>query len=135
MTMNTGDVQPIEQVRAGMHVLDADGAEIGTVEDVVMGDPEAETAPDEPSPAGMAFAGPAGAIPVAAPIGMLGGLVSGDLGADLPDVERARLLRTGYLRINLKGPFSGHRFAASDEVAEVAGDEVHLSVPSARLVG
>lgn len=135
MTMNTGDVQPIEQVRAGMHVVDAEGAEIGTVEDVVMGDPEAETAPGEPTAAGIAFAGPTGTMPVAAPIGTLGGLVSGELSDDLPGVERARLLRAGYLRINLKGLFSGHRFAASDEIAEVAGDVVHLSVPSARLVG
>ena len=135
MTMNTGDVRPIEQVRAGMPVVDAEGAEIGTVEDVMMGDPETETAPEEPAPAGIAYAGPGGTPPVAVPIGRLGGLVAGDLGADLPDVERARLLRAGYLRISLKGLFSGHKFAASDEVAEVAEDVVHLTVPSARLVG
>ncbi len=135
MTMNTGDVRPIEQVRAGMHVVDAEGAEIGTVKDVMTGPPEDETGPEASPPAEVAFADPPGAMPVAVPIGRLGGVVNGDVGADLPDVERARLEEAGYLRISINGLFSGHKFAASDEIADVTGDVVHLTVPETRLVG
>jgi hypothetical protein len=125
---------PIEQVRTGMHGIDADGTEIGTVKDVVMGDPEADTVAEAPEPSGTAFAGPGGAVPVAASVGTLGGILGDDLGKDLPEVERSRLLRSGYVRINLKGLFSGHRFAAADDIADVSDDVVHLAVDEGHLV-
>ena len=130
----SGGPHPIEQVRTGMRVVDAEGHEIGTVKDVVMGDPEAETVEPAPEPSGTAFAGPGGAIPVAASVGTMGGVFGDDLGKDLPPVERSRLLRGGYVRINLKGLFSGQRFAASDDIADVTDDVVHLAVDEGRLV-
>jgi hypothetical protein len=117
----------IEQVRTGMHVTDAEGTDIGTVKDVFVGDPEAATV-SEPEQPGVAYAGP-GAV------GNLGGgIFANDLGKDLPQVERSRLLREGYVRIDLKGLFSGHRFASSEDIADVAGDVVHLAVDSGHLV-
>lgn len=121
MGMGTGGPGAIDQVRTGMHVVDADGVDVGTVKDVVMGDPEAVTAPGEGAPEQEV-----GAIDVMA-------AVAG--GAELPAAERSRLLRAGYVLINLKGLFTGRRYAAGDEVADVEGDVVHLAVPSGRLVG
>ena len=134
MSMNTEGPGPLEQVRAGMRVVDADGDEIGTVKEVVMGDPGAQTAVEPPEPLGPAVVG----VPVGVPGG--GGAVGpvagvGAIESALPEVERSRLLRAGYVRIGLKGLFSGHRFAAGDEIEAIAGDVVRLAVPSARLVG
>lgn len=131
----TSGPRPIEQVRTGMHVVDVEGAEIGTIEDVFIGDPGAETVSAAPDAGGTVIAAPGGVAPVGGALGSLGGGVLGDnLGADLPQVERARLLREGYVRIDLKGLFHGHRFAASEDIADVAGDVVHLGVDSGHLV-
>lgn len=136
--MDNGLPRPIEQVHSGMHVVDADGDEVGTVKDVVLGDPEAATAPDvlPPNrPAGLSFGGPGATVPVAVPVGTLGGILGDQATGDLPDVERARLLRAGYVLVDLKGLFSGKKFAAADDIAEVQGDVVHLGVPVGHLVG
>ncbi len=134
LSMGTGGGRPIELVRDGMHVVDADGEEVGTVKEVVLGDPGAETAVEPPETPNVAVVGiPAGTAGPAGPAAATFGL--GAVGSDLPEVERSRLLRTGYVRINLKGLFSGHRYAAGDEIADVVGDAVRLTVPAARLVG
>jgi hypothetical protein len=126
--------RPIEQVHTGMRVVDVQGHEIGTVTDVYLGDPEAATVP-EPQDTGVAYAGPAGAVPVTGVGTLGGGVFATGVGTDLPDVERSRLLREGYLRIDLKGLFSGKRFASSEDIADVLGDAVHLTVDTAHLVG
>lgn len=131
----TSGPRAIEQVRTGMRVVDVEGAEIGTVKDVYLGDPGAETVPAEPDVGGTVFVAPGGAAPAGGGVGSLGGGVfAGTLGSDLPQTERARLLREGYVRIDVKGLFSGHRFAASEDIADVSDDVVHLSVDSGRLV-
>ncbi|MBN9376270.1 MAG: hypothetical protein J0I40_12960 [Cellulomonas sp.] len=131
----TSGPRAIEQVRTGMRVVDVEGAEIGTVTDVYLGDPGAETVPAEPDVGGAVFVAPGGAAPAGGGVGSLGGGVfAGTLGSDLPQTERARLLREGYVRIDVKGLFSGHRFAASEDIADVSDDVVHLSVDSGRLV-
>lgn len=117
MSMINGSSGAIDDVRAGMHVVDADGEEVGTVEDVTFGDPGAvEPEVDE----------------------ALGGTLSAlsptyVAGADLPVEHRSRLLRTGYVVVNAKGLFHGRRYAAADEIGEVEGDTVHLTIPTQRL--
>lgn len=103
------------QVQQGMHVVDAAGEDIGTVEDMKMGDPEAATAQGQGA-------------------GVDGGLV-GDVaqafGGGEPDVpqERAeRMLRLGYIKIDTKGLFAGDLYAAADRVDRVERDTVHLTV-------
>ena len=131
----TSGPRPIEQVRTGMHVVDVEGAPIGTVTDVYIGDPGAETVPAEPDAGGTVLAAPGGAAPAGGGIGSLGGGVfAGTVGSDLPQTERARLLREGYVRIDLEGLFSGHRFAASEDIADVSEDVVHLAVEAGHLV-
>jgi hypothetical protein len=130
----TSGPRAIEQVRAGMQVTDVEGAEIGTVKDVYVGDPEATTVTEPEATSGLGYGGPGGAVPVGGVAGLGGGIFANDLGADLPEVERSRLLREGYVRISLKGLFAGHRFASSEDIADVAGDVVHLAVDAGHLV-
>lgn len=117
--------RPIDEVRAGMHVLDVGGADIGVIRDVFVGDPQAAEEEQPPELSTGVMAGPGAAI---------NGLFPDGLGSNLPPVERSRLLRTGYVRINLKGWFSGERFAASDEIHDVTDGVVHLSVDQGHLV-
>jgi hypothetical protein len=123
----TGEQGPraIDDVRAGMHVLDVGGADIGTIRDVFVGDPQAEEveAPEELSTGVMA--GP-GAV--------VNGVFPDGLGSNLPQVERTRLLHEGYVRINLKGWFSGERFASSEVIHDVTDGVVHLSVDQEHLI-
>ena len=110
----------ISQAREDMRVVDSTGESVGSVREVRMGDPAAVT------DAGQEHAGPGGI-----------GQVIADMvtGGDLPAQAQARLARTGYLRIDADGLFSGTRYAAADEIAEVTGDTVRLTVPADRLLG
>ena len=117
--------RPIDDVRTGMHVLDVEGTEIGTIKSVFVGDPEAEV-PQQPEELSTGL--------MAGPGAAMNGLFPDGLGSDLPAVERTRLIRSGYVRINLKGWFSGERFASSEEIHDVTDDVVHLSVEQGHLV-
>ena len=102
----------MEQVRTGMRVVDSSGDEVGTVEDLKMGDPEAATA-----------AGQGSGEPGVAGDELLG------VGGGLPPERAERLLRTGYLKVDSKGLFTGDTYVPADRVARVEGDTVHLNVP------
>ncbi|QGQ18811.1 hypothetical protein GC089_05550 [Cellulomonas sp. JZ18] len=116
-----GGAGPIGQVTEGMDVVDAAGERVGTVASVAMGDPGAATG------AGQDTGGTGGIV---------GAVVDAIVGpSDLPEQERERLLRVGYVRIDARGLFTGSRYAAADEIASVEGGTVHLGVPADRLVG
>lgn len=124
MTVPINDEQgPIAGVREGMTVLDAAGEDVGTVAEVSLGDPAAATADGQRATGSGGVGGLVGAVVDA---------VGRD--SDLPEGERDRLLRLGYVRVR-GGPLGGSRYAAGDEVAAVEGDVVRLSVPQERLVG
>ena len=114
MNMISGGNDAISQVRAGMRVIDADGTDVGKVKDVLIGDPEAVTTQgglgDDDLPGGAAGGGPA-----------------------LPHADRARLLRTGYVVVRSGGLLPKQRFASAEEIAEVQGDVVQLTVPERLL--
>ena len=84
MNMISGGNDAISQVRAGMRVVDADGADVGKVKDVLIGDPEAVTTEGglggDDLPGGAAGKGPA-----------------------MPHADRTRLLRTGYVVVRSGG--------------------------------
>lgn len=115
------DHGPISHVHEGMRVVDSTGAEIGTVDDVRLGDAAAVTSEGQRTPEPGGFGGAVTRIVAAA--------------HELPDGAGERLTREGYLRVDAKGLFSGHRYAAADEVAGVDGDTVTLTVPRDQLVG
>lgn len=112
---------PISLVHVDMRVFDANGNEIGKVDDLRMGDPGAVTA-HEP-----------GFTDGATALDEIGRAIFGD-GSRLPETVRGNLLRLGYIRIDGKGwLFDTDRYAASNQIARVEGDAVHLTVPGDAL--
>lgn len=123
MTVPVNDAQgPIAAAYAGMRVVDGDGEEVGTVEDVRMGDAGVTTGSAPPD---------RGAVDEL--VGAVRDAVT--TGDGIPEAERERLEHAGYLRIDAVGFLSGNRYAAADEIAAVEEGVVRLSVPGARLVG
>lgn len=116
-----GSDTPISQVTEGMTVLDADGAEVGTVEQVRLGDAgAADVDPSDLDDAGTAFPPLADAF-------------TADSGLD-PQAQE-RLARLGFLRVDAKGLFSGHVYVEASQIAAVSGDAVRLTVPADQLLG
>lgn len=104
----------LHHVRTGMRVVDASGEEVGTVDDLKMGDPGAVTAAGQTSGQG---------DPISE--------VAADLTGREPDVppqQAERMLREGYLKVDGKGLFSTDFYARAEQVARVEGDTVHLGV-------
>lgn len=110
---------PMDEVRKGMQVRDADGEEVGKVEFVKFGDPEAVTPAGQRSQSGGLVSGLADAIGGAEP--------------DVPEQLAARLLRTGYVQIDGKGLFGPDLYLSPDQVARVQDDVVHLTVAKDQL--
>jgi hypothetical protein len=110
---------PIAKVVNGMTVVDRSGTEIGKVELVKMGDPEAVT------PAGQNVGDSEGVVRV---------LAESIFGAepDVPGPIAARLLRLGYLKVDGKG-LEADRYVASDQIGEVDQDVVRLNVTKDEL--
>lgn len=111
------DPGPVREVREGMHVLDADGQEVGTVVQVQMGDAQAVTGEGQQGSVGMS------ALLAAA----------FTAGPTIPEQERERLVRLGYLRL-AGGLLSGDRYVTADHVVRVDGDRVQLDVRGPALL-
>jgi hypothetical protein len=117
------DHLPISRVREGMDVYDADGDKVGEIDMVQMGDPEAVTTEGQEAPGGADDSG-------------LIGDVARVFGARdeplVPESLRARMIHDGFIRID--GGFLGKtRYAISDQIAQVEGDGVRLSVSKDEL--
>jgi hypothetical protein len=115
--------QPIEQVYEGMRVVDRDGVTVGKVEYVEMGDPQAVTTegdtPKEPE-------------------GLFGG-VARAFGADppepkVPEPERSRLLRTGFIKVDGPGLLDRDRYVSAEWIVSVPDGTVRLNVPRDQLI-
>lgn len=104
----------LERIREGMRVVGADGDEIGTVQTLKMGNPSAASSRGQDTDDGD---------------GVFGDLVEGLVGdgLDLPEDQRERLLRLGYIVVDRSGLFTGHLHVASDDIVEVSDDSVRLS--------
>jgi hypothetical protein len=109
------------RVQEGMRVVDVAGDEVGKVEYVKMGDPEAVTTEgNDPAPTGL--------------IGRIADAVlPGGPEPDVPAPLRDNLLRTGFLKIDGRGLFDSDRYVSSERVRDVSGDVVHLDVRKDRL--
>jgi uncharacterized protein YrrD len=120
--MSTTNLGPIEQVREGMHVVDSTGDKIGKVEDLMMGDPEAAT--DEGNE-----------LQDTGFIGDLAEAIGGDhREPDVPGPARAKLLRTGYIKVDGGFLFGHDRYVTPDMIASVSEDTVRLRVPKDQLI-
>lgn len=142
-------VQPIERVREGMTVLDAEENEIGTVAEVQMGDPDAAGpagatsgevsvgdvdvgAAVPPVAAGGITAAGTGGAPAGAVAPLLSAAGSGDAGEpDVPAPLRRKLLRSGYIKVDGPGLFAHDRYVPGDQIAAVSEDTVRLAPPPA----
>lgn len=118
--MNPDQTGPIAEVALGMTVVDSAGAEVGKVELLKMGDPEAVTTAGQ-------RAGESE--------GVVRALADSIFGSepDVPGPLAARLLRLGYLKVDGKGLLEADRYVASDQIAGVADNTVRLSVPKGQL--
>lgn len=106
----------ISLVTSGMKVVTLSGKELGKVDVVQMADVNAVTTQKEDWGN------------VVDPLSKVGYAVFG-VGSHIPDTVRHRLLLLGYIMIDGKGwLLERDWYAASDQIARVDGDTVHLSV-------
>jgi len=111
----------IEHVTEGMMVVDASGDEVGKVEYVQMGDPEAATTEGNE-------------LPEPGLIGSIGQAIFGDeREPDVPEPKRSQLLRYGFLKVDGAGLTDADRYVRGDMVAGVSGDTVTLRVAKDQL--
>lgn len=105
----------MRNVRPQMKVVDSTGAEVGTVDELKMGDPEAITAEGQTANENR---------------GLVSNLADTIVGSepDVPPQLADRLLRTGYIKIDSKGLFAKDVYAAGDSIERVEGDTVYLSL-------
>ena len=111
---------PIARVYEGMSVVDAEGKWVGEVELVRMGNPEALTTQGQYRDAVT-----------------VDGRWYAEGEPDVPRGLRESLLRVGYIKVRrdgVAGIGKANHYARADEIAEVSGDRVALSVPEAKLV-
>lgn len=113
-------LRPIELVREGMDVIARSGEKIGTVKDLRIGDPGDPAISGAPERAQNL-------------IGSLAEAFGNRADPDVPDGLRERYLRRGYLKVNT-GVFGSDRYALADQIADVRGDRVHLSVDEDGLI-
>ncbi|MEV4198590.1 hypothetical protein [Micromonospora globbae] len=110
-----GDQQTISRITTGMPVIDADGIEVGTVDLVQRGDPNAVTVQ----------------APSADPGSSLDELIE-STAVEEPDVPAdlaARLLHGGYLKVTTELAATGAVYVPADWVAAVDDGRVRLEVP------
>lgn len=110
----------VSMVREGMTVHDAMGNNLGTVERVKMGDPEAATTRGSIAPQ-------AGGFVVEALNAMFGDI-------DVPEPKRSQLLRYGFIRIDGSGLTDTDSFVRGDKIRQVVGNTVLLSVTKEQLL-
>ncbi|MEU5562843.1 hypothetical protein [Micromonospora musae] len=114
-----GDQQTISRITTGMPVIDADGVEIGTVDLVQRGDPNAVTVQ----------------APTADPGSSLDELIESTAVEEpgVPADLAARLLHGGYLKVSSGLADLGAVYVPADWIATVADGRVRLDVPAADL--
>ncbi|NED97385.1 hypothetical protein G1H11_18980 [Phytoactinopolyspora alkaliphila] len=115
MTETPGDTgtERMAAAREGMPVLDVTGEEIGTVQEMKLGDPEAVTG--------------AGQEAGDNPPTILGHIAEAFTSDDLPEHVAERARRLGYLKVS-RTMSPTDIFVIGDQVADVADGSVRLSV-------
>ncbi|AEB42279.1 hypothetical protein [Micromonospora maris] len=109
----------VSRVTTGMRVVDVAGRDVGTVDLVQRGDPNAVTVQ----------------TPTADPGGSLDELIESATPEepDVPADLAARLLRTGYLKVSTDLVPTGAVYVLADQIASVTDHEVLLDALTADL--
>jgi hypothetical protein len=119
---NSTGVGPLAQVQTGMKVVDADGVDVGSVEDMSMSDPGAVTTEGEDFR-------PTGGI-----VSNVARALAGDSREPVvPEPMRTRLIRIGYIKLTGSGLLHHERYVRGDCIARVANGRVELSVRKEQL--
>src|SRR5438105_2826552 len=106
------DTSAMARVQEGMRVVDAAGEDVGKVEYLQMGDPQAVTAEgNEHRPADLVGAVVERALPE-------------ESEPEVPDPLRTELQRTGYIKIGGRGIGSKAQYVSSERVSAVSDDTV-----------
>jgi hypothetical protein len=115
-TSGVAHASPMELVHEGMTVVDSAGEKVGTVEGLKMGDPGAATEQgNEFQDQGF--------------LGDVAEVFGDEREPDVPGPMRARLLRSGYIKIDSPGfLIETDRYVPADQIASVTGDTVRLRV-------
>jgi hypothetical protein len=107
----------IERVYDGMRVVDSEGRDVGKVQFVKMGDPEAETTQ------GNRIGAATGVTP----------LDSDYNEPEVPQPIRDDLLRVGFIKVDGAGLFDTDRYFRADVIESVEGDVVRIRLTKDRL--
>jgi hypothetical protein len=110
------DTSAMARVQEGMRVIDAAGEDLGKVEYLQMGDPEAVTTEGNEH------------LPVDLVSRVVEQALPEESEPDVPEPLRAELQRTGYLKIGGHGIGGKARYVSSERVSAVSGETVRLSV-------
>ena len=121
-TSGVAHASPIELIHEGMTVVDSAGQKVGTVEGLKMGDPGAVTEQgNEFQDTGF--------------LGDIAEVFGDEREPDVPGPMRARLLRSGYIKVDSPGfLIETDRYVTADQIASVSGDTVRLRVTKDALV-
>lgn len=110
----------LSMVFQGMRVIDAAGDDIGKVDLVRMGADPGATEPAAPINTGGTFLGEVFDL-------------RGDDEPRLPPSVRERYRMSGFFRVDGKGWIDTDRYVLAEQIADVSGDTVRLTVPKEDL--
>ena len=111
---------PMEHLRDGMRVVDADGLEVGTIGLIKFGDPSAEQLANEP--------------PVIAGAVFATDVVRSE--PNVPEPLRSKLLSLGFVRVDEKLRLrpDHHYYVLPQMIVAIDGDTVSLATPKGELI-
>ena len=110
------------RIREGMTVVDANGDDIGRVDEIRMGDPEAATIEGQAMDRNNTIVDDAAAA-----------FGAREDGPDVPEPFRDELMREGYIRVDGKGWIDTDRYLRASDIADAVGDTVRLRVAKEAL--
>ena len=117
----------LNQIEEGMRVVDREDNEIGTVRKVFLGSVTEETNERGGGPA-------TASSPEMRDDTLVDNLAEALVGDEpLPETVRKRLLRHGFIRIDVSGLFASDRFAMPEHIASVSDDRVRLRLTKDEL--
>ncbi|MDQ3167175.1 MAG: hypothetical protein M3P94_00840 [Chloroflexota bacterium] len=121
--MDSASSELLSRVQEKMKVVDANGDDIGKIDYVAMGDPQAVTTAGQEDMATDTIVGGAAQV------------FGGGTEPDVPEPFRSELLREGFIKIDGKGWFDTDRYLRASDIADVTADEVRLRVAKESLPG
>jgi hypothetical protein len=118
----TSSNELLGRIREGMSVVDANGDDIGKVDEIRMGDPAAATVEGQEMDRNSTIVDDAATA-----------FGAREDGPDVPEPFRSELMREGYIRVDGKGWIDTDRYLRSADIADVVDNTVRLRVAKEAL--